>query len=731
MITPLSKVIDLKFNLNETNKSLLFRTATGKQFNTTDTDAWLQIEFTDTNIQSGTYNLTLINLKDHSKFEHEGIAFNSNPFYYKLDSGADMLKNEIKHAGTWIGQLVVTLDNGQSTTQQFIFDIESHILDGEVASVTMLEGYSVLIAQINAAKALLDQYNIDYAALLADLEATYNSRLFSVEQQLEQAALFKKAKTLVPDCTFTRGYDNKIIAATGTDNTSAFQSIANELQTRIRTDEFGAHDNVLVIPNGVYYFTGKVTISPIIRLKPMGTVLFVFDGVGEFLVLECGNEPGFYKEMWQRGSIIDGSNGGLTLQGVTDVGIIRTGTKGLVVGNSVADLTVFSRYTINDIGIGGFGVGLNLKGFDHYIGNFDCVHLEGNITNILVDNLQDNFGEAFTFYKCVFAGSQDVLYMHSAFDVVFDNCHFDYNQRIIKFDPDSAGYATIRYSSCYFERIYDCFAYGDGGGLGNNTKPQIIISDAVIYTNRKTLFKCGARGYSLHMHTVEFRYTLSEASRKATDIFMVDITNNGKIEVYYSDIIFSRYGAWQIIDGDYKTSLNFANGVVGNGLVDNSVTITTLPNITLVSKGTITDAKIVNSQFLTGTTSLMLKGLSDASWIEFRCEDKIPVGYNDKIFIQNIHKVIDAGVNGTIAPSFVIELYDEANALIQSVAITTVDKIVGLSTWYPSYSFVQGSITTAEHTVKKANVRYAKIKCLYGNFVEMYLEQIAVNVIKS
>lgn len=189
MITPLSKVIDLKFNLNETNKSLLFRTATGKQFNTTDTDAWLQIEFTDTNIQSGAYNLTLINLKDHSKFEHEGIAFNSNPFYYKLDSGADMLKNEIKHAGTWIGQLVVTLDNGQSTTQQFIFDIESHILDGEVASVTMLEGYSVLMTQIQNSKDLLDKYNIDYAALLADLEATYNSRLFSVEQQLEHIAI--------------------------------------------------------------------------------------------------------------------------------------------------------------------------------------------------------------------------------------------------------------------------------------------------------------------------------------------------------------------------------------------------------------------------------------------------------------------------------------------------------------------------------------------------------------
>lgn len=174
MITPLSKVIDLTFNLNETSKTLLASAATDKQFNTADTDAWFEFGFTDANIQSGTYNLTLINLADESKFEHEGIAFASNPFYYKLDSGADMLTNEIKHAGAWIGQLVVTLSNGDSATQKFVFEIDSHILDGEVASVSMLEGYTVLESQMQNAIALLDQNNTNYAP-----------RLLSAEQQLE------------------------------------------------------------------------------------------------------------------------------------------------------------------------------------------------------------------------------------------------------------------------------------------------------------------------------------------------------------------------------------------------------------------------------------------------------------------------------------------------------------------------------------------------------------------
>ena len=42
MITPLSKVIDINFNLNETSKTLLANAVTGKQFNTADTDAWFE-----------------------------------------------------------------------------------------------------------------------------------------------------------------------------------------------------------------------------------------------------------------------------------------------------------------------------------------------------------------------------------------------------------------------------------------------------------------------------------------------------------------------------------------------------------------------------------------------------------------------------------------------------------------------------------------------------------------
>lgn len=191
----LSKIIPLSFDLNDTNASNAAQLMTKRQFNTADTDAWFEVSlegFVDT---AGSFDITLFNLNDKSVFNHTGKPFTTSPFYYKLDSESDETTNEIRHAGRWIGQIVVTLANGNSATRKFIFDIEGHILDGTVASVTMLDGYNVLMTQIQNSKDLLDQYNIDYAALLADLEATYKSRLFSVEQQLAET-LNKSAITM-------------------------------------------------------------------------------------------------------------------------------------------------------------------------------------------------------------------------------------------------------------------------------------------------------------------------------------------------------------------------------------------------------------------------------------------------------------------------------------------------------------------------------------------------------
>ena len=178
----LSKIIPLSFDLNDTNASNAAQLMTKRQFNTADTDAWFQISLDDFVATAGSFDITLFNLNDKSVFNHTGKPFTTNPFYYKLDSESDETTNEIRHAGRWIGQIVVTLANGDSATRKFIFDIEGHILDGADVQTILLEDYNALIATINASKDLLAQYNVDYAALLVDLAAAETARTATYNQ---------------------------------------------------------------------------------------------------------------------------------------------------------------------------------------------------------------------------------------------------------------------------------------------------------------------------------------------------------------------------------------------------------------------------------------------------------------------------------------------------------------------------------------------------------------------
>ena len=121
--TALSKVIPLKFKINDVDVPKTTQLSTNKQFNTTDTDAWFSFELDGLASTNGTYDLTLINLDDKSIFHHDNVLFAAHPFHYRLNSSEDITLNEIRHAGRWIGQLVVTMGNGDTTSRQFDFII--------------------------------------------------------------------------------------------------------------------------------------------------------------------------------------------------------------------------------------------------------------------------------------------------------------------------------------------------------------------------------------------------------------------------------------------------------------------------------------------------------------------------------------------------------------------------------------------------------------------------------
>ena len=281
----LSKIIPLSFDLNDTNASNAAQLMTKRQFNTADTDAWFQISLDDFVDTAGSFDITLFNLNDKSVFNHTGKPFTTNPFYYKLDSESDETTNEIRHAGRWIGQIVVTLANGDSATRKFIFDIEGHILDGQDAQVILLSDYQALINTINLAKDDLAQYNIDYSALIADVTTAEGVReqaeidraaVFAALVESEMVAQNVATKLTEKEATFAPrmlSLESELAETTNYEYLERFQRISPEV------DDSGRFQRAVdSLPNGGtialagkdYYISG-VTITKPINIIGVGT----------------------------------------------------------------------------------------------------------------------------------------------------------------------------------------------------------------------------------------------------------------------------------------------------------------------------------------------------------------------------------------------------------------------------------------------------------------------------
>ncbi len=231
--TAQSKVIPLSIRLNDTDTSLVSQLVTNRQFSTADTDAWFSFTLEGLAATTGTFDLTLINLQDKSVFNHTDKVFNTNPFYYKLDSGTDELTNEIRHAGKWVGQLVVTLANGDSATRKFIFGIEGHILDGTVVQTILLEDYNALIASIESAKDELTQYNIDYASLIGTVTEQEVARLEAEELRVIADAL-RETKEGIRQATFEA---NEVIRDGVVDSAIEGEMISQTVATKLTEKE--------------------------------------------------------------------------------------------------------------------------------------------------------------------------------------------------------------------------------------------------------------------------------------------------------------------------------------------------------------------------------------------------------------------------------------------------------------------------------------------------------------
>ena len=292
--TPLSKVIPISLKINDTDATAVTRLATKRQFNTSDTDAWLSFTLEGLESTSGAYDLTMVNVDENpsSVVHHKNVAFSAIPFYYKMDSGADLLTNEIRHAGRWIGQLVVRLANGDTTSRQFDFAISGHLLDGNEARLILIEDYNSLIATITAAKTELEGYNVDYAALIADVDAKEALR---EQAEIDRAATFA---ALVDSEMIAQNVEIKLTEkeATYAPRLLSVESELADIELIADTAAQKADAMASGAPKGVY-----TTLALLQVAYPTGDT-------GAYLVTADGNWYYWSGTAWTSGGIYQASN---------------------------------------------------------------------------------------------------------------------------------------------------------------------------------------------------------------------------------------------------------------------------------------------------------------------------------------------------------------------------------------------------------------------------------------
>ena len=155
-----SKVIKIEFEAKKTNK--VSTKDTNQQLYTTDTDAWFEFKETSLEGANGTYSVVFRNRHDGSIFQRTGDVV-SGVAYYKIPH------QEIRHAGAWRGQIVYTLENGNTTAREFGYDVKGHILDGKDVREIVVEDFETLMSQLRSMK---DNAEVELASLKQELENT-------------------------------------------------------------------------------------------------------------------------------------------------------------------------------------------------------------------------------------------------------------------------------------------------------------------------------------------------------------------------------------------------------------------------------------------------------------------------------------------------------------------------------------------------------------------------------
>jgi hypothetical protein len=438
------------------------------------------------------------------------------------------------------------------------------------------------------------------------------------------------------------------------------------------------------IPSGTYIIDKEIKVSPYIKLKSNGIVIFkiTFNGTA-FWISPTTGDPTFdntklwlNKNVWNMGDYFDGSNGAFVFITTLDKSSTGNNTAAIEFGDRSSSSNVglpVSRYTINNVAVYGLDTAFKWNSVNHYIGTYKRCHIESN--NHVVHSFSYssgnaiNSGENFVFDNCIIAGQvqESFLLECAGHDITFENCSFDFNSSPI-FRTLHSG-MSFRLNNGYLEKIGDgtseqyiysseATTSGDTGG-----RNSFYVKNFIVYLKRPSLiFKNvpnSSNGYiNLHLDIDGMELRFQDTTRlqpyKTDDRFLVN-----------SPSVILR--GQKILNGSLIKSLvspttnilsngDFAQSVVGVDLttVNDPYWNASLSNI---SNPTITTDGVSGSNCVRYTVS------NPSNWVTMKHKFSYPVEAGDIIHFSTLLKS-DGFVPGTSTVVYYLDCYNANGTLV-------------------------------------------------------------------
>ncbi|QDK48756.1 BppU family phage baseplate upper protein [Limosilactobacillus reuteri] len=414
--------------------------------------------------------------------------------YVALDPTAgrfrfDMPGHAFTVAGSYRQAFFRILKDGNSiTTLEFDLDVlADKVIDGLVPR-TYISPVEELINEIEAkyqdstdkltkmTSGFVDKFTQSMNTLKA-LGATVQNGLDALDQKIKQDGLFTQAEAdafkqaiqkeideqntklnsleskVNLNALLLSGYNVRDFGALGdgeNDDTDAIQKAIKQVALDWKKDNFKT--NLVVMPAGRYKVTSTIILPPYVKLISSGlvtiesylttgaTIRIKWFGEDDPNITGSGLGNAYQIQDWQRGYIIEGTNGGFSfvskVKSDNNIGIELGFESDKERGDS--NLKNIGRSGFNNISIGNYGVGLKLNGIDLFIFNFVNMHIEGNkinVQNMYVDG-GNNYGENIYFDRCVIADAEiGIDQACGGYDMVFNECSLGLNKLLFSSSP--------------------------------------------------------------------------------------------------------------------------------------------------------------------------------------------------------------------------------------------------------------------------------------------------------